>query len=295
MRTAAATGPLEVLDVLWDCALPSGERIPVRRDDARGLLAERGQHRGARLVDALPAREDGTLDEDAVDQVLLAVHLELARLSEFVHVPQAMAHSLAPIIARLRDRAGGTIRVVDVGCGLGFDTRVLAASGALGADVEFVGLDLNALLVDAADRLARAESIDVRFLHGDALDPCLAIEDPDRTLMISSGLLHHLGRDALPAFFARHAELGVAGFAHFDPSPGFWTDVGAWTLHRTRMREPISRHDGAVSMRRALPSRDLLAVAREGAGDAFDLACDEVPRLYPQPDRIVRPVVGHRR
>lgn len=290
-----STDLLEVLDVLWDSAAPSGERVPVRKADARSRLSDRGQDRAARLVDAIPARGDGTLDTGAVDEIFLAVHLELARLSEFVHVPQAMAASLRPIIARLREETTGSIRVVDVGCGVGFDTRVLAHAGALGPDVEFVGLDFNALLVDAATRLARAEGIPAHFFHGDALDPGVAIEDPARTVMISSGVLHHIGARALPAFFARHAELGVAGFAHFDPAPGFWTRAGAWMLHSTRMREPVSRYDGAMSMRRALAGPALLSLARTGVGEAYDLSCEDPSRVVPQPDRIVRPIVGRRR
>ncbi|MDN4479652.1 class I SAM-dependent methyltransferase [Demequina muriae] len=287
--------PLEVLDVLWDVEMPSGDRLPVHKADARAKLEDRGQQRAARMLDGLPVRKDGTLEEVPVDQVFLAVHLELARLSEFVHVPQRMASSLAPIVAQLRDDAGGTIRVVDVGCGIGFDTRVLAATRALGPDVEFVGLDFNSLLVDAAARLARAEDIPVRFIHGDALDPSLAIDDPARTLMISSGVLHHIGRDSLGDFFARHGDLGVAGFAHFDPSPGFWTHAGAWMLHRTRMREPISRHDGSMSMRRALSAQELLDSATARIGDDYELTCEDVSRYIPQPEKIVRPIVGRRR
>lgn len=292
---ATSTAPLEVLDVLWDVEMPSGKRLPVRKADARARLSERGQEDAARLLDPLPALRDGTLDPQAVDETFLAVHLELARLSEFVHVPQLMASSLAPLVERLREETSGTIRVVDVGCGIGFDARVLASTRALGPDVEFVGLDFNSLLVDAAARLARAEDIPVRFVHGDALDPSLAIEDPARTLMISSGVLHHIGPDGLPGFFARHADLEVAGFAHFDPSPGFWTEAGAWMLHRTRMREHISRYDGSMSMRRALPAADLLRLAREGVGERYELECEDPSRLVPQPDKIVRPIVGRRR
>ncbi|WP_144276415.1 class I SAM-dependent methyltransferase [Demequina sp. NBRC 110053] len=290
-----ATEPLEVLDVLWESDPESGERLPVRKADALERLAASGQHKAVRLVERIPASADGTLDSVAVDEIFLAVHLELARLSEFVRVPQRMASSLRPVVDRLREESDGPVRVIDVGCGLGFDTRVMCSTGALGPGVEYVGLDFNALLIEAAKRLAHAESIPVRFVHGDALDPSLAIDDPDRTLMISSGVLHHIGRDDLPDFFARHGEIAVAGFAHFDPCPGFWTDAGAWMLHRTRMREPISRHDGALSMRRALRGEELLALARAGLADGYALECHDVATWYPQPDQIVRPIVGWRR
>jgi SAM-dependent methyltransferase len=288
---------LEILDVLW-ASEADGTRLPVRRDDAAGRLRASEQHRAAALVDALPTRggaRGGVLDEAAVDDAFLAVHLELARLSEFVHVPQRMAQSLRPVVERLRESAEGPVRVVDLGCGIGYDTRILAATGALGPGVEYVGLDFNALLVDAARRLAHLEDIDVRFLVGDALDPELSMEDPDRTLVVSSGVLHHLGRDNLAPFFAQTARSGVAAFAHFDVNPGLWANVGAWVLHQTRMREPISRHDGSMSMRRAFGAKELLAHASLGVGGAYDLRCDEVTNLYPRPEQIVRPIIGLRR
>lgn len=284
---------LEILDVLW-ATDPDGGRLPVRRDDAAGRLRASDQPRAAALVDALPAR-GGVLDEDAVDDAFLAVHLELARLSEFVHVPQRMAQSLRPIVDRLRESGDGPVRVVDLGCGIGYDTRILAATRALGAGVEYVGLDFNGLLVEAARRLAALEDIPVTFLTGDALDPELSMEDPDRTIVVSSGVLHHLGRDRLPRLFAQTARARVAAFAHFDVNPGLWADVGAWVLHRTRMREPISRHDGAMSMKRAFTAADLLRVAAAGTGGGYHLRCDTVTNLYPRPEQIVRPIMGLRR
>ncbi|WP_296666461.1 class I SAM-dependent methyltransferase [Demequina sp.] len=291
--TAVRPEKLEILDVLWANG-PDGARLPVRRDDAVERLRASDQPGAAALVQAMPAH-GGVLDEDAVDATFLAVHLELARLSEFVHVPQRMAQSLRPVVDRLRDSGEGPVRIVDLGCGIGYDTRILAATGALGDGVEYVGLDFNSLLVDAATRLAALEEIPVTFLVGDALDSSLSMEDPDRTVVVSSGVLHHLGRDNLQPFFAQTANSGVAAFAHFDVNPGLWADVGAWVLHHTRMREPVSRHDGSMSMKRAFTTEDLLTYASAGCGRAYHLRCDKVTNLYPRPEQIVRPVLGLRR
>jgi SAM-dependent methyltransferase len=281
-----------VLDVLW-ANDADGERLPVAKLAAIDRLRASDQSRAATLVEGLAAN-GGILDEDAVNDAFLAVHLELARLSEFVHVPQRMAHSLRPIVERLRSSGEGPIRVIDLGCGIGYDTRVLAATQALGEGVEYIGLDFNGLLVDAARRLADAEDIPVSFRKGDALDPSTWLADPDRTVVVSSAVLHHLGRDKLTAFFATTALSRVAAFAHFDVNPGLWADVGAWVLHQTRMREPISRHDGSLSMRRAFTTSDLWEHATAGTAANYHLRCDTVTNLYPRPEQIVRPIMGMR-
>lgn len=289
--TTTTPPPVEILDVLW--SERDGHRLPIRKADAVGRLHASEQFDAADLVDALPDT-DGILDEDAVDETFLAVHLELARLSEFVHVPQRMAQSLRPIVQRLRETGDGPIRVIDLGCGIGYDTRILAATQALGPGVEFFGLDFNTLLIDAAQRLALVENVPVTFLVGDALDPGVSMDRPERSIMVSSGVLHHLGSDHLPDFFRATADSGVAAFAHFDINPGLWADIGGWVLHHTRMREPISRHDGTMSMKRALSSDALLALATEAMDDQYRLRCDQVTNLYPRPEQIVRPIMGLR-
>jgi hypothetical protein len=92
----------------------------------------------------------------------------------------------------------------------------------------------------------------------------------------------------------RHDALGVAAFAHFDVNPGIWATLGAWMLHQARMREPISRHDGAMSMRRSMTSDVLLDLARQGVGASYVLECETVATWRPQPDKIVRPLQGVR-
>lgn len=291
-RADSPPDKLEVLDVLW-ASDDDGMRLPVAKAQAIERLHASDQPDAARLVEAI-ADTGGVLDEEAVDNAFLAVHLELARLSEFVHVPQRMAHSLRPIVERLRQSGQGPVRVVDLGCGIGYDVRALAATRALGDGVEYMGLDFNRLLIEAARRLAAAEELPVEFRVGDALDPAEWMSEPDRTVLVSSAVLHHLGRDNLTGIFAKTAASRVAAFAHFDVNPGLWANVGAWVLHRTRMREPISRHDGAMSMRRAFGSNELLHHAAAGTAGHYRLRCDKVTNLYPRPEQIVRPVIGVR-
>jgi len=255
------------------------------------MLADRGQRRAARIVSRMPS-SGGLLDADYVDALGVRVHCELLRLSEELQFGRRVADQLVPIVALLRN-ASECVRVVDLGCGLGFVLRSLAASSALGPQVELVGVDLNPALIGRARELARQEGLSCSFLCGDALTPDLAVQDGARTIVISSGVLHHLPARALPGFFAAQVRLGVAAFAHWDITPCIWSTLGAWVFHRARMREPVSRHDGVVSARRAHPPSVLEAAGQAGA-PGYHVQVMGESRWHPAALDVLRPIVGIR-
>jgi SAM-dependent methyltransferase len=236
----------------------------VRADEVVARLRAAGQHRAARIVERMPA-QDGVLDDAALDALVVRVHCELQRLHEELQQARRARALLTPLLAPLLASSPKPVRLVDVGCGLGFTLRWLSAYAGWGARVELVGADLDVTLVEEARRLAAVEGLAVRFVAGDAFAPESAVADPARTVVTSTGLVHHVPPDRLASFFATQESLGVAGFAHWDPLPGAVTTLGAWVFHRARMREPVSRHDGVLSVRRAHPAAVLRDAARAGA------------------------------
>nr|WP_240943109.1 class I SAM-dependent methyltransferase [Planosporangium thailandense] len=148
------------------------------------------------------------------------------------------------------------LRLVDVGCGLGYLIRWLAATHALGPDVELIGVDLDAALVGEAARLARAEGLHCRFVHGNAFDLPEAA-----TVYVSTGVLHHFRGPALAEFFRAQASSPALAFCHYDIAATRLAPVGAWAFHRARMRHPLGRHDGVVSALRAHSDEALLRAA----------------------------------
>jgi SAM-dependent methyltransferase len=294
LNVRVRSGALEITDLLWSFdAL--GERLPVRRDEAVSTLRSRGQHRAARVVERIPVA-GGELDPAAVDALGLRVHRELQRLGEELQLGRRVAELVAELLAQLVDglpAGGGPVRVVDIGCGLGHVLRAIAARGDL-PSVDLVGVDLNPVLVAEAHRLAAHEDLDCTFVPGSAFEPGLAVEDGPRTIMMSSGLLHHLSRDELTGFFAAQERLGVAAFAHRDIAPCFWSTAGAWIFHRARMREAVSRHDGVLSAVRAHPAEHLLDAAGSGA-PSYDCEVREGGRWHPRALDVLRPLVGVRR
>ena len=286
-----ASGLAEITDLLWQVGADGG-RLPVAQADVLSRLRAGGQHRAARIVAAMPAAS-GILDPDYVDALGIRVHCELQRLGEELQFGRRVAALLSPVIEMMRGCGAGPLRVVDVGCGLGFLVRALAACSALGPDVELVGVDLNPVLVARARQLAAREGLACRFVQGDALTPGVAVRDGACCVVISSGLLHHLPASALAEFFAAQARLAVAAFAHWDIAPCLWSTLGAWVFHYARMREPVSRHDGVLSARRSHSGAALLAAARSGA-PGYDIQVQEGSRWHPRALDVLRPVVGTR-
>ena len=233
------------------------------------------------------------LDSEAVDALGLRVHYELARLGEELQLDRRVAALVGALIRQLGLDSGEPIRVVDVGCGLGHVLRAIAAGRDLPPSVELVGVDMNPVLTEEASRLARVEDQDVRFITGDAFTPGVAVDDGRRTIVVSTGLLHHFAAEQLVAFFAAQARLHVAAFAHRDIAPCFWSTLGAWIFHQARMREPVSRHDGVLSARRAHPADVLLEAALVGA-TSYDVEVREGSRWHPRALDVLRPIVGVR-
>ncbi|MFB6562864.1 class I SAM-dependent methyltransferase [Streptomyces sp. NPDC058682] len=247
---------LEISDLITVTDPRSGARLPVHRGEVVQRLREAGDRRAARIVAALPADRHDVLDPRAVDRLMIGVHTELQRLSEELRLGERLVHVLGPLFEAVRATATGPLRLVDVGSGLGYVVRWLAAHGPLGPEVELVGVDLDAALVGEADRLARAEDLDCRFVHGNAFDLPEAA-----TVYVSTGVLHHFRGPDLAEFFRAQAASPALAFCHFDIAATRLAPVGAWVFHRTRMRHPLGRHDGVASARRAHTDETLLHAA----------------------------------
>lgn len=265
------------------------ERLPVGREQVLGELEQHGMARGVQIVSRWPHR-GGVLDPDHVDRVLLTAHHELTRLSEEFMQGRRMQRILRPLLGALRlEGVPGPYRIVDIGCGIGFVTRWLAARGKLGDDVELWGCDYNAGLVRFAQSLADEERLPCRFVVANAFKGTTPA-----AIYISTGVIHHFRGAQLSQLMQQQAAAGPAAFVHADIKPSYLAPLGSWIFHQARMREPLARHDGVLSALRAHPGERLLRVSKTAcpgyAAALFDGERELVPIL-----KVMQMLVGIRR
>jgi 2-polyprenyl-3-methyl-5-hydroxy-6-metoxy-1,4-benzoquinol methylase len=249
----------EITDLIVQHDARTLERVRVRKQDVLETFSRFSNRQAMRAVEQLPERE-GILDEREIDRHLLKVHWEMQRLAEEFYHGSRVWELLRAVIASIRE-AGvrETIRIVDVGCGIGYVIRWLAANIPLGDyRIELAGMDLNSTLINEANRLAGTEQLPCRFLHGDAFS-----REHSGHIFISTGVIHHFRGQELRQFLGRHEQLETQAFLHFDFQPWLLAPVGAWFFHYLRMRTAVARHDGVLSAARAHDGRTLKEAARE--------------------------------
>jgi 2-polyprenyl-3-methyl-5-hydroxy-6-metoxy-1,4-benzoquinol methylase len=249
----------EISDLIVDFDADSLARLAVPQAAVVERFQRIGNRRAARVVAGMPA-QDGFLDAQAVDRLLIKVHREMQRLAEEFHHGRRLRELLLPAIQVLRMRGVTPIRVVDVGCGTGYVIRWLAMHGALGNDVELIGADYNPALVREAERLAAIERLRCRFVTANVF----RLRQPGH-ILITTGVVHHFRGELLADFFSEHDRSGAQAFFHSDFQPTPLAPLASWFFHVLRMRTSLARHDGVLSVVRAYSAQQLMDAARRGA------------------------------
>jgi SAM-dependent methyltransferase len=251
----------EITDLIVQHDPDTLARVPVRKQDVLSVFEKFANRKAIRAVKGLPER-DGLLDEKEIDRLLVRTHWEMQRLGEeFYHGPRVYELLRAVIGAIRSGGLKGDLKVVDVGCGIGYDIRWLAARTELAKQgVELTGFDLNSALIHEANRLAAAERLPCRFLQGDAFSL-----DHSGHVFLSTGVIHHFRGHGLREFLQRHERPETQAFLHFDFQPWFLAPYGSWFFHFLRMRTAVAQHDGVLSAARAHSAETLTEAARHAA------------------------------
>jgi hypothetical protein len=149
--------------------------------------------------------------------------------------------------------------VLDLGTG-GADVPVAVARRArkLGVPVSVVALDLQPAVLAYAATAARGWG-EVRLVAGDALAPPVRPGSVD--LALCSLTLHHLPESAVVGLLRRMAEVARLGFVVSDLRRSRPVYALAWLTIRLMSRNPLTRHDGPLSVRRAYTPPELAGLS----------------------------------
>ena len=278
----------EISDAIVDFDAQTLKRRPVQRQALIDRFLADTNRRAARIISELKHHE-GVLDPDAVDRLLVTVHYEMQQLAEEFFHGQRMSEYLCPLVSALRSGgASRPLRVVDVGCGIGYVVRWLAAHTDLSENVELIGIDFNPALISEAQSLAEQENLRCSFTVSNAFQ----MTEP-ASVYLSTGVLHHFRDDGLQQFFSQHNRPETLAFAHFDFQPSIFAPIGAWFFHLVRMREVLARHDGVASAIRAHSAATLLSAAQSGTDGMLTAMFNTHLWKTPAP-RVMHAVVGIR-
>lgn len=255
----------EISDLIIDYDPDTLERRPVSKQAVLERFRDLNNQKAINVVREIPATEN-VFDDAAVAEILLRSHYELQRVSELFEqgrrVFELLQKLLPAIRSSQREYANKKLRIVDIGCGIGFVVRWLAAHFPAEANVELIGADYNTALIAEANLLAKEEGLPCTFIADNAFTL-----DVKADIFLSTGVLHHFRGDSLTTFFRNQDHPGLLASAHFDFQAMPISPLGSWMFHEILMREPLAKHDGVLSSRRAHKHDFLLQAAQTGLAD----------------------------
>jgi len=194
-------------------------------------------------LDNAPELLDGPLDTE-----LLAGNLrDLARVNRWLGGAALSRNAIAPFAV-----ASSAPTVLDVGTGAGDIPRFLAAR----VKVIVTTIDIRPEIVSSATANLRGSAVNVRVGRLD--------EEPDRShdVVHASMVLHHIEPGEAGDFLREAARVAREAVVINDLDRGWRWFLGAWLLARIATRNPYTRHDGPLSVRRAYTADEVVAMAR---------------------------------
>lgn len=213
-----------------------------------------------------PARveADEWLDQGRGTPADVAANLaEMARFNRWLGGTYALTRHLFPRLLA----AAGPLTVLDVGTGAADLPRAVAHwARDQRRDVRVVGLDWSARNLAVA-RAHTTAGRGLSLLRADAGRLPLAPGSVD--YVVSTLFLHHLQPNAVTALLRAAASLARRGVIMSDLARG-WLPLAAFKLVAPVFaHHPMTRHDGALSIRRAYTRAELGALAAEAGLRSF--------------------------
>jgi ubiquinone/menaquinone biosynthesis C-methylase UbiE len=233
----------------------SGEERYIQASRQRSSVIALGERwRLATRIDGEEWLDQGMGNPEAIDQSLT----DLSRISRWLGGMRGLATHLYP---RLRDRHTEPLRMLDLGAG-GCSIPETIARWAEGERIplHIFALDLqHAHLRWAQARLQSRATI--VLVQGDVVTPPFA--DGSVDVVISSLFLHHFTKTALIQLLPKWVRLARRSLVMSDlvrhPVPYWFMKASSPVFARSA----ITRHDAAISIRRAYRPQELQNIAAE--------------------------------
>lgn len=166
-------------------------------------------------------------------------------------------------VERIFDELAGTSRsqvLVDLAAGYGDHGRnLLRRSAARGQELAVVAVDFQFQTLRIA-REATPSSQRMYFVQADARR--LPFRDKGADLAFCSLALHHFADEEAVTVLREMARIGRRGAACLDLARSRLAFFGIWLLMTFIVRDPMVRHDGRISSRRAFSLSEMKSLAQ---------------------------------
>jgi SAM-dependent methyltransferase len=198
------------------------------------------------------------MDAPGLDPALLRRTLiDLAWINRTLGGSRVVLKELAPLLGRLPS----PVRILDVGTGYADIPRAIARwARRRGIGVEIEALDRSPEIVGLARQACR-DYPEIRVRPGDGL--ALPHGAGAAHVTLASLLLHHMEGDEPVRLLRGLYKAASRAVIVNDLRRGRLALAATWTGLRLLSGEPLIRHDGPLSVRRAFTPGEALALARE--------------------------------
>ncbi|HWL53661.1 MAG TPA: methyltransferase domain-containing protein [Chthoniobacteraceae bacterium] len=161
------------------------------------------------------------------------------------------------------------LRILDLCTGYGDIPRMIADWAVpRGIAVEIDAVDFHPATLDIAQRKSAAYP-QIRFLHGDAL-AYSPPEPPARYDLVHCSLaLHHFSEADAVRLLERCLHLSRRYVLVTDLERNRLSQFAVWLVTATLYRDPMTRHDARLSVRRAFSAGELDALAKKAGWHGF--------------------------
>jgi len=210
------------------------------------------------------------MDQPDLDPGLLAEDLHnLEILNRFFGGRQAVLRRVSPLLETRPSME--PLAVLDIGSGAGDLCRVLVeACRRRSRPVRLWSLDVHPQVQEYA-RLQSAGYPEIRFLRADGTR--VPLRDDSVDLALCTLALHHFAEEDAVAVLAEMARVTRRWAVVSDLCRSPHAYAGVWLATRF-MPNPMTRHDGPVSVRRAFTLAELAELARRAGWTAPELHRD---------------------
>jgi ubiquinone/menaquinone biosynthesis C-methylase UbiE len=204
-------------------------------------------------------------DLERVNRLLGGVALSRRALAALVPGFHAGSRSAQAAAGGSETAAGGSepVRLLDVGTGAAdIPEALIAWAGRNGGRLDVVAVDSREEVLElAAGRIGERADLHLEVAHGERLPFEACSFDVAHTSLV----LHHLEPDDAASLIAEMARVSRTGIIVNDLDRTWWSWVGAWLLSHLLTRNRYTRHDAALSVRRAYrPEQVAQLAARAG-------------------------------